>query len=143
MERPRPPVENALIEAQGYAFPSGHSYFAMIFYGMITYFWIRHFENRGVKLFIAAAGSGLILAIAFSRIYLGVHWATDVLAGLAISGSWLAVAIMYMEYKIRYFTPENRQFDRRLVWGGFWLALVSWLAVLMVVYWQAKIMYGV
>jgi undecaprenyl-diphosphatase len=126
--RPRPPVENAIIVEKGMAFPSGHSYFAIVFYGLITYFWVKHFRSKWMKVIVGILGAGLCLLIGISRIYLGVHWTTDVLAGFASSLAWLILTILYLEYKNKYFASEYKDFNHKLVWRGFWLFTGLWLA---------------
>jgi undecaprenyl-diphosphatase len=125
--RVRPPIENALITEHGFAFPSGHSYFAVVFYGLLAYFWIRHLHQKLAKIIIFILGSGFIILLGFSRIYLGVHWTTDVVAGLSMSLAWLTVIITYIEYKKRFFTPEYRKINRKLVWGTFGVFIFFWL----------------
>lgn len=132
--RMRPPVENAIIIENGFAFPSGHSYFAVAFYGLMTYFWVRHFHQKWAKIGIFVLGSGLILLLAVSRIYLGVHWTTDVVAGLAVATAWLAVMIAYIEYKRRFFKEEFKEFNKKVVWTGFGIFMGLWLAGLLWLY---------
>ncbi|HEX8924082.1 MAG TPA: phosphatase PAP2 family protein [Patescibacteria group bacterium] len=135
ISRPRPPIANALIKENGYAFPSGHSYFAVVFYGLIFYFWYKHFHKWPQKIAVAVGGIGFILLLAFSRIYLGVHWTTDVLAGLSSSGTWLTAVIIYLEIRNRFFANEYKEFNRKRVWtgliifGGLWLAGLGWFYI--------------
>jgi undecaprenyl-diphosphatase len=132
--RTRPPVENALMTEPGFAFPSGHSYFAVVFYGLMTYFWVRHFHQRWTKIGIFILGSGSILCLAVSRIYLGVHWTTDVVAGLSLSLAWLSVTVAYIEYKRRFFKEEFKEFNKKLVWSGFAVFMGLWFLGLLWLY---------
>lgn len=132
--RTRPPVEYALITEHGFSFPSGHSYFAVVFYGLMIYFWVRHFHQNWAKIGIFILGSGFILLLALSRIYLGVHWTTDVIAGLSLSVAWLALTVSYIEYQRRFFKEEYKAFNRKVVWTGFGLFMVLWLAGLLWLY---------
>jgi len=133
ISRARPPVENALILEHGFAFPSGHSYFAVAFYGLLTYFWVRHFYQKWARIGVFILGSVYILLLGLSRIYLGVHWTTDVLGALSLGAAVLAVIVAYIEYKRKFFKEEYRQVDRKLLWrnfaifGGFWLLGLFWL----------------
>lgn len=138
VSRPRPPIENALILQGGYAYPSGHSYFAMVFYGLITYFWVRHFRDWRIKIIIGMLGVGFGVMIGISRIYLGVHWATDVLAGMTASGAWLAVIISYIEYRNKFFAKDYKKFNRKLVWRGFWIFTLLWLSGVGWLFWAQK-----
>ena len=93
--RPRPDLINALIPAQGLSFPRGHAFVAISFYGSAAWFAIDRTKNWTAKAAIAAAVVITILAIAFSRIYLGVHWPSDVLASFALGAAWLAAIITF------------------------------------------------
>jgi|GEM_PF-628785 len=135
--RERPPVEIALLSEHGFAFPSGHSYFAVVFYGLLAYFWAKHLHKHWEKILMVGLGGGFVLILAFSRIYLGVHWTTDVLAGLSISLAWLGVTIAYLEYKDHFFSPEKEYFNRQRVWLGFWLFGGLWLLVLGLMYYRS------
>lgn len=84
------PDQLKLIEIGGYSFPSGHSMTAMIFYGFIIYLSIRYFRHW-FKYCIAGILGVLIVAIGISRIYLGVHYASDVLGGFIIGLGWLVI----------------------------------------------------
>jgi membrane-associated phospholipid phosphatase len=132
--RVRPPVENAIITEHGFAFPSGHSYFAVAFYGLMTYYWVRHFHQKWAKIGMFILGTGLTLLLAISRIYLGVHWTTDVVAGLAVATAWLAIMIAYIEYKRRFFKDEFKEFNKKIVWTGFGIFMGLWLAGLFWLY---------
>lgn len=92
IQRPRPEGFR-LIEEKGYSFPSGHSMVSMAFYGLIIYFIYKYVKNKKVKTTICAILSILIILIGISRIYLGVHYASDVIAGFLISISYLIIYI--------------------------------------------------
>lgn len=90
IQRPRPEGFR-LIDESGYSFPSGHSMVAMAFYGFLIYL-IWHYERDRIERWLwCACLSLVIVGIGASRIYLGVHYASDVVAGLLISLAWLAV----------------------------------------------------
>lgn len=113
----RPPMENALVRIDGFSLPSGHSYFGLVFYGLITYFLMKHFSRWKTKITIFLTGFGFILLLAMSRIYLGVHWTTDVMAGLATSAIWLGLVIAYLEKKQIYFSEKKKIEDKKLKKG--------------------------
>ncbi len=125
--RVRPPVENALIIEHGFAFPSGHSYFAVAFYGLLTYFWVRHFYQKWARIGVFILGLVYILLLGLSRIYLGVHWTTDVLGALSLGVATLAVIVAYIEYKRKFFKEEYRQVDRKKLWRNFGIFALLWL----------------
>lgn len=83
------PIGYRLIEESGFSFPSGHSMASMAFYGLIIYFVIRFVKNRALKIFLSIMLSLLIILIGMSRIYLGVHYPSDVLAGFVFTVAYL------------------------------------------------------
>ena len=90
VQRPRPEDINLVVET-GFSFPSGHSMVAMAFFGLLVWL-VWHYErDRTLRLACCAGFSLIILLIGISRIYLGVHYASDVLAGFCISLAWLAM----------------------------------------------------
>lgn len=90
IQRPRPEGFR-LIEETGYSFPSGHSMASAAFYGFLIYLIYKKVENRKLKIALMSILSLLILLIGISRIYLGVHYTSDVLAGFCVSISYLAI----------------------------------------------------
>ena len=94
IRRPRPNVLR-LVEESGYSFPSGHSMVSMAFYGFIIYLIYKNVNNKYIKWLVISILSLLIVSIGISRIYLGVHYTSDVLAGFLISISYLIIYIKY------------------------------------------------
>ncbi|WP_416825381.1 phosphatase PAP2 family protein [Ectobacillus polymachus] len=92
-QRQRPTI-HPIIHETGYSFPSGHSMGSFVFYGMIAYLLYRHSKGRVQKVCSIVSMGLLILLIGISRIYLGVHYPSDVLAGFAAGGAWLMICIM-------------------------------------------------
>ena len=92
LQRPRP-TEYRIIEESGYSFPSGHSMISMAFYGYLIYLIYKYVENKNVKWILISLLSILICLIGISRIYLGVHYTSDVLGGFLISISYLVIYI--------------------------------------------------
>lgn len=88
VQRPRPDGYR-LISETGYSFPSGHSMISTAFYGLIIYFIYKYVKNKKVKYLLCILLSALIVIIGFSRIYLGVHYASDVIAGFLVSIAYL------------------------------------------------------
>ncbi len=98
VQRPRP-VGYRLIEENGYSFPSGHSMVSAAFYGFLIYLVYKNIKNKYVKYIIITILSLLVLCIGISRIYLGVHYASDVLAGFLISICYLIIFISIINNK--------------------------------------------
>lgn len=92
LQRPRP-TEFRIIEETGYSFPSGHSMVSMAFYGYLIYLIYRYVKNKYLKWGLIVLLSLLICTIGISRIYLGVHYTSDVLGGFLISISYLVIYI--------------------------------------------------
>ena len=88
LKRPRPEGFNIIIE-KGFSFPSGHSMISAAFYGLLIYFVYKYINNKKIKYIICTTLSILILLIGISRIYLGVHFASDVIAGFVLSIAYL------------------------------------------------------
>ena len=96
-ERGRPSI-NPEIDAIGYSFPSGHSMGSVIVYGFIIYLVIRSGLSHAAKWAASVVSALLFLLIGLSRIYLGAHFPTDVLAGQLAGGFWLIVCILALEW---------------------------------------------
>lgn len=89
----------AYYQVDSYAFPSGHSAIAVALYGLLFYFFIRH--NYSFRIRMALTFSAVLLAflIGFSRLYLCVHYLSDVLVGLMLGGFWLMLSISILEWE--------------------------------------------
>lgn len=90
VQRPRP-TEYRLIEENGYSFPSGHSMVSTAFYGFLIYLIFKNVKNKYIKWISISSLFILIILIGISRIYLGVHYTSDVMAGFVISISYLVI----------------------------------------------------
>ena len=93
---PRPNILR-LTEETGYSFPSGHSMASVAFYGFVIYLILSSEMNKYLKIVLSTLLVILILVIGFSRIYLGVHNVSDVIAGHAISTGLLLADIMILK----------------------------------------------
>lgn len=103
--RARPDAALHLVKQGGFSFPSGHSVTSVIFYGVLIYLLNRHCKNDKLRKVLTVICGFLALAIGPSRIYVGVHWPTDVLAGWCIGGAVLMVSICILE-RI-YYGPDR------------------------------------
>ena len=104
-ERTRPLHDTALFQPQGWSFPSGHSSGAVVAYGMLAYVLLRTWPpamTRWPGLSVVLAASAVAFTVGCSRVFIQVHYASDVLAGFASGGVWLAVCIISMELTQHY-----------------------------------------
>ena len=92
LQRPRP-SDFRIIEESGYSFPSGHSMVSMAFYGFLIYLIYKKVSNKYLKWGLISFLALLIVLIGISRIYLGVHYTSDVLAGFLASIVYLILFI--------------------------------------------------
>ncbi|TXH60676.1 MAG: phosphatase PAP2 family protein [Bacteroidia bacterium] len=93
-QRPRPTLD-ALIHENSYSFPSGHAMNGFMFYSLLAYFIYRETENLKLTFIITLICGFIILMIGISRVYLGVHYPSDVIAGYLAGFIWLAFAIIF------------------------------------------------
>lgn len=95
--RDRPLPADRLVDASGSAFPSGHSAQAVALYGVLAAVLVvtsRGRRRRGLLVAAAAVGAGVLaLVVGASRVYLGVHWPSDVVSGWIVGGAWLVVVL--------------------------------------------------
>ena len=90
-ERERPPVEYQAVETLNASFPSGHALLSTVFYLTVGVMLARAFPQRRFKVFVIAVAVLIAALVGLTRIYLGAHWANDVLAGWAIGAAWACV----------------------------------------------------
>ena len=92
LQRPRP-TEFRLINETGFSFPSGHSMVSLAFYGLFIYLIYKYIKNKKLKWGLICVLSVLIILIGISRIYLGVHYTSDVIGGFLLGVSYLIIYI--------------------------------------------------
>ena len=97
--RVRPAIELRLVSEDSFSFPSGHAMMAIAFWGALAYLLAENFPKRWQKIIVAAGGAALIFIISVSRLYLGVHWPTDILGSWILAGVWLAGLILLFKNK--------------------------------------------
>ena len=100
--RDRPFFEDPLATASSFSFPSGHALVSLAVYGSLALVVARHASSRRLAAAVLAIAAIWILAIGFSRLYLGVHFLSDVLAGYAAGAAWLALLYVAIEVRGRY-----------------------------------------
>jgi membrane protein DedA with SNARE-associated domain/membrane-associated phospholipid phosphatase len=98
IQRPRPPGALAYVQGETFSFPSGHAMGSVFGYGMLAYVLVRFWATRWkARTFVPAITALLVLAIGLSRLYLGVHYFSDVIGGYAVGIVWLATCISGVE----------------------------------------------
>jgi undecaprenyl-diphosphatase len=87
-DRPRPSVVEHLVHVESTSFPSGHSFAAAAIYTTLALIGAEYFKNHWQRVLIFSFAAVLIFLIGFSRIFLGVHYPTDVVSGICIGSAW-------------------------------------------------------
>ena len=93
------PIGYRLLEIGGYSFPSGHAMASTAFYGLLIYLSYKYIKNKNLKIFLITINTIVIILVGISRIYLGVHYCSDVLVGISISIIYL---IIYTKILTKY-----------------------------------------
>jgi undecaprenyl-diphosphatase len=116
VERPRPPAGLALSHATGFAFPSGHATDAAAVYGMLAVLLARP-GRRAARAAALLAAVGVIALVGLSRLYLGVHWLTDVAGGVGLGAAWLVSLILVVGPRIELPTRPGSNITARFRQG--------------------------
>lgn len=107
IERPRPPLITALVTESTSSFPSGHTFVAIAFYGLLGYFIIQSEKHKFIKIISFIFCLILISLIGISRVYLGAHWPSDVLASFMVGLAWLSILITSLKIKKKFNPPKE------------------------------------
>lgn len=100
--RPRPAPTDHVVLVDSWSFPSGHSLNSMVVLGLLTVLAVRQRPGRLRRTLLVTIGAFLVLVIGFSRVYLGVHWPSDVLAGWLTGVVWLTIC-----FTVAHLTHRN------------------------------------
>lgn len=113
VQRPRPWVESEtvanLLEASGYSMPSGHTANAVVIAVFLCYFIIRTLKNKPLKISLCVLCGVYVLAVMFSRMFLGQHYLSDVCVGFLVSGLISVVAIVVYDRFIRSLNIKRKR----------------------------------
>lgn len=93
VKRPRPGLDFALDQYETYSFPSGHVAASTVFYGLVAAYIIAQARGTGPRVASVLAAMGLVTLVAVSRMYLGVHYPTDVLGALVEGLLWITLCL--------------------------------------------------
>lgn len=96
VHRPRPVWADPVASASGASFPSGHAQAAVVGYGVLVLVLLPSLR-RAFRVMVVSAGVLMVLAIGFSRVALGVHYVSDVVAGWALGVAWVASMIVVVD----------------------------------------------
>ena len=107
IRRPRP--EYRLVEGiTNFSFPSGHAFMSIAFYGLFIYWAALFIKNKRTMVILIIFMMMIILLIGFSRVYLRVHYATDVMAGWSIGICWLLISLQLVNSIYEKFFPLQK-----------------------------------
>jgi undecaprenyl-diphosphatase len=106
-ERERPFFPDPLATESTYSFPSGHASVSLAVYGTIGFIAARYAATRWRQIGILAAAAALVLLIGFSRLYLGVHYLSDVIAGFSLGLAWVALCVVLLHLRLRLRTRRQ------------------------------------
>jgi undecaprenyl-diphosphatase len=104
--RERPFFPDPLATETTYSFPSGHACVSLAVYGTLGFIAARHLPRARARIAVLAAAASLVLLIGFSRLYLGVHFLTDVVAGFSLGLAWVSLCAMLLHLRVRLQTSR-------------------------------------
>jgi membrane-associated phospholipid phosphatase len=120
---------NQIFFDTGFSYPSGHSAGCVVFGGLLAYFAWRHWQSRGSRLVIGAGLVTVIGVVGFDRVYLNVHWLSDVFGGWLFGAFWLSFAVLVF-WQLQL---SGRLGSKRFVSVANWVYLVAVVVSVLVV----------
>jgi uncharacterized membrane protein YdjX (TVP38/TMEM64 family)/membrane-associated phospholipid phosphatase len=133
-ERARPSFEQPILVLETYSFPSGHTAAAVAFYGVLAAFLVSRFHDPRRRALCVAGALGAVALVAFSRLYLGAHYLSDVVAAVCSSTAWLVLCLATGHALVR-----RRLKPRWLAAGAAVLVALVVAAVLPLENWSARL----
>ena len=126
--RQRPSIANAVIVENSFSFPSGHTFVVFSFYLLAAFILWGLIRNRTWRIILVLSSCVLALLIPLSRIYLGVHWTSDIVGTFSLGLAWLTVFITYLVIQDHFDKREAKPLvDLKYVKYLSILFLISWL----------------
>lgn len=107
IQSPRP--INGIVPETGYSFPSGHVTSTMVLLGLLTYYTWGHWKNPKTKTLVTIFYIATEALVGFSRVYLNVHWVSDILGGYLLGIFWLTFTIFLYKYSENKWSNSNSQ----------------------------------
>jgi undecaprenyl-diphosphatase len=92
-ERARPHFDHAPVALETYSFPSGHTAAATVFYGVLAAFLVSRTHDKRLRAALVIGAIAAVVLVAFTRVYLGAHYPSDVVAAAAASTAWLTLCL--------------------------------------------------
>ena len=133
-ERMRPRFDEPILELASYSFPSGHTAAAVLFYGVLAAFLVSRFYDARRRVACVAGAIGMVALVAFSRVYLGAHYLSDVVAAVCSSTAWLVLCLAFGHALVR-----KRLKPKWIALGAAAFVALAAAALLPVANWSEKL----
>jgi undecaprenyl-diphosphatase len=121
---------NAIFAYAGFSFPSGHSAACIVFGGVLAYFAWRHWQSLSHRVLIALGLSTVAGVVGFDRLYLGVHWVSDVIGGWLLGAFWLSFVVLLFRILHGAGKVESRRFCL-VAWVLYFIAIMAVVFVIL------------
>lgn len=136
IDRPRPALIDTLVVENSWSFPSGHTFTAISFYGLLTFFIAHNLKKRWQRIIAYTIGLFLIILIGISRILLGAHWPSDVLASLFSGIAWISILVTIASIRKKFSLKEKTEIktNKKKVIKILPFLAISWLVFVFLFY---------
>ena len=112
--RSRPTWDDPILMIESFGFPSGHAMAATLLYGFLAAFGVRQVQAWRWRVLVVLTAGMVVVLVGFSRLYLGVHYLSDVLAGMAAGSAWLVLCLTVVGTLRRHREIHRRGFFKRV-----------------------------